>query len=184
MKTLLLDKLYKPIAFLPLKKMSRLVMTHKAEIIAEWPGMFLYKGINYPAIIRLDGPEAYIRKRPLVPRFNFNGIFRRDRYRCCYTGVALPKSQLTVDHILPKSRGGKSSWENCVTASLTVNANKGNRTPEEAGLKLLTKPIAPKDPLALIYANIPNPHPDWQSYFPGIINSVGEVSQELERIAS
>jgi 5-methylcytosine-specific restriction endonuclease McrA len=183
-KTLLLDKLYKPIAFLSLKKMTRLVMTNKAEVIVEWPNVPFYKGMNYPAIIRLDGPKAYIRKKPVIPRFNFKGIFRRDRFYCQYTGVVLHPSQLTVDHIIPKARGGKSTWENCVTASLTVNANKGNRTPEEAGLKLLAKPIAPKDPLALEYSVIPNPHPDWADYFPGVINGLGDISPELERIAS
>jgi 5-methylcytosine-specific restriction endonuclease McrA len=180
-KTLLLDKMYRPISFVGFQKMVRLVMTGKAEVIAEWDGVNIYKGMDYPATILL---KTYIRKRPLLPRFNFRGVFRRDMYRCQYTGVILPPSQLTVDHIIPKARGGKSVWDNCVTASLAVNAAKGNRTPEEAGLKLLRKPIAPSDSLALEYAVIPNPHPDWEMYFPGVRHEDVVTKEELEKIAS
>ena len=105
-------------------------------------------------------------------------------HNCQYTGVILPPSQLTVDHIIPKARGGKSVWDNCVTASLAVNAAKGNRTPEEAGLKLLRKPIAPSDSLALEYAVIPNPHPDWEMYFPGVRHEDVGTKEELDKIAS
>lgn len=181
MKTLLLDKMYRPISFVGFQKMVRLVMTGKAEVIAEWDGVNIYKGMDYPATILL---KTYIRKKPLLPRFNFRGVFRRDMYRCQYTGVILPPSQLTVDHIIPKARGGKSVWDNCVTASLAVNAAKGNRTPEEAGLKLLRKPIAPSDSLALEYAVIPNPHPDWEMYFPGVRHEDVGTKEELEKIAS
>lgn len=165
MKTLLLDKVYRPISFIEYKRMARLVMTGKADVVSQWSGIPFYKGINYPAIIIL---KRYVRKKPLLPRFNFRGVFRRDMYCCQYTGAVLPPSQLTVDHIIPKSKGGKSTWENCVTASLSVNAAKGNRTPEEAGLKLLRPAQAPPDSLALEYAVLKTVHPDWEGYFPGV----------------
>jgi 5-methylcytosine-specific restriction endonuclease McrA len=101
-KTLLLDKVYRPIAFLGFQKMVRLVMTEKADVIAEWTGVPMYKNMDYPAIIIL---KSYVRKKPIVPRFNFRGVFRRDCFKCCYTGMILPPSKLTVDHIIPKSRG-------------------------------------------------------------------------------
>lgn len=169
MKTLLLDKMYRPIAFIGFHRMVRLVMTEKADVISEWKGVSMYKNMDYPAIIIL---KNYIRKKPLVPRFNFRGVFRRDLYTCQYSGEVLSKSQLTIDHIIPKSRkGGESSWENCVTCSLKINAAKGDRTPEEAGLKLLSKPRAPADSLSLEYSVIINPHPDWEYYFPNIKNN-------------
>ncbi len=145
--------------------MIRLVMTEKADVISQWKGELLYEGMEYPSIIIL---KSYIRKKPLLPRFNFRGVFRRDFYTCQYTGRILPPSQLTVDHVIPKSRGGKSTWENCVTASLEVNAAKSNKTPEEAGLKLLCKPMAPPDSLGLEYAILQEIHPDWEIYFPGV----------------
>jgi hypothetical protein len=175
MKTLLLDRQYKPIAFVAFRRMIRLVMTGKADVISQWKGEPFYDGLDYPAIIIL---KSYVRKKPLQPRFNFRGVFRRDFYTCCYTGKILPPSQLTVDHILPKSRGGKSTWENCVTASLEVNAAKSNKTPEEAGLKLLNKPIAPNDSLGLEYAILQEIHPDWEIYFPGVIR------HEINKMAS
>jgi hypothetical protein len=183
-KTLLLNKMYRPIAFLSFKKMIRLVMKDKAEVLAEWKDIPLYKGMFYPATIRLHGDNAYVRRKPLVPRFNFKGVFRRDKYRCCYTGIILPPSQLTIDHVIPKAKNGKSSWENCVTCSRKINADKGNRTPEEAGLKLLSKPIIPGDSLSLEYSVISDPHPNWVDYFPGIINNSAEIKEELGEVAS
>jgi hypothetical protein len=180
-KTLLLDKMYRPIAFLPFKKMVRLVMTGKADVLSVWKGTFIYNNFEYPSIIIL---KTYIRKKPLIPRFNFRGIFRRDTFHCQYSGAILPSSQLTVDHIIPKARGGKSTWDNCVTASLAINAAKGNRTPEEAGLKLIRKPTAPIDSLALEYSVIQDPHPDWEVYFPGIKNEAAGIKEELSKIAS
>jgi 5-methylcytosine-specific restriction endonuclease McrA len=180
-KTLLLDKVYRPISFLGFHKMVRLVMTEKADVVAEWKGVLLYKDMNYPSIILL---KKYIRKKPLLPRFNFRGVFRRDLYKCQYSGVVLPPSKLTVDHVIPKARGGKSIWENCVTASLEINAAKGNRTPEEAGLKLLRKPVVPSDSLAMEYACIQDIHPEWEGYFPGIRNEMAGIREELDKIAS
>lgn len=146
-------------------------MTGKADVISQWDGVSFHKSLNYPAIIVL---KRYVRKKPLLPRFNFRGVFRRDHFTCQFTGKILPPSQLTVDHVIPKSRGGKSTWENCVTASLEVNAAKGNRTPEEAGLKLLRTPQAPSDSLALEYAIMNDVHPEWEGYFPGVERRVKE----------
>lgn len=166
MRTLLLDKHYKPISFVSYRRMARLVMTGKADVISQWEGDPFIDGVDFPAIIVL---KRYIRKKPLLPRFNFRGVFRRDYFTCQYTGEILPPSQLTVDHVIPKSRGGKSTWENCVTASLSVNAAKADRTPEEAGLTLLNKPTAPPDSLALEYAVMQEVHPDWETYFQGVV---------------
>jgi 5-methylcytosine-specific restriction endonuclease McrA len=171
MKTLLLDKVYRPISFISYRRTARLVLTGKATVISEWKGTPFYNGLNYPAIIVL---KKYVRKKPLLPRFNFRGVFRRDFYVCQYTGISLPPNQLTVDHIIPRSRGGKSTWENCVTASLAVNAAKADRTPEEAGLKLLRPATAPPDALALEYAVMQVVHPDWEPYFPDIVRRYAE----------
>lgn len=159
--------------------MARLVLTGKVNVISQWSGMPFYKDINYPAIIVL---KRYIRKKPLLPRFNFRGVFRRDAYICQYTGVTLPPAQLTVDHVLPRARGGKSTWENCVTASLAVNAAKGNRTPEEAGLVLLRPAHAPPDCLALEYAVMPEVHVDWEQYFPDTERRHGQSYAEYAAV--
>lgn len=74
-------------------------------------------------------------------------IFKRDGYTCCYTGKKLARSELSVDHILPKSRGGRDTWENLVTCDREVNCRKADKTPQEAGLKLKIKPTKPTNGL-------------------------------------
>lgn len=67
------------------------------------------------------------------------GILRRDNYTCAYCG----KTGRTIDHVLPRAQGGKSTWDNTVAACLKCNSEKGNRTPEQAGMKLSWKPFVP-----------------------------------------
>ena len=74
-------------------------------------------------------------------------IWKRDNYTCAYTGEKLTKETVSVDHIIPQSRGGKNTWENLITASKKINVFKDDRTPKEAGLKLLWKPEKPRNGL-------------------------------------
>jgi 5-methylcytosine-specific restriction endonuclease McrA len=77
-------------------------------------------------------------------KFCRKAIFERDGYRCQYTGRRLPPSELNIDHVIPRDRGGKTSWENVVTSSIECNSRKANRLPHEAGLHLIRKPSKPK----------------------------------------
>lgn len=83
-----------------------------------------------------------------IPKFkvklNMKNLWLRDGGRCQYTGEKVPLKHATKDHVLPASRGGRSTWENMVICSKEVNTTKGDRTPDEAGLKLLKKPREPK----------------------------------------
>ena len=82
---------------------------------------------------------------PVVkPKFNRQGILERDGYRCQYSNVVLPPERLTIDHVVPKDRGGKDVWENVVACETKINHRKGNRLNEEVGLKLIRKPFRPK----------------------------------------
>ena len=76
-------------------------------------------------------------------RFNRYNIFKRDRLQCQYCGDTLPKSELTIDHIIPKALGGKTVWENVVCACSKCNRKKGCKNLEEANMKLINKPIKP-----------------------------------------
>jgi Restriction endonuclease len=80
-------------------------------------------------------------------------LFQRDRNLCLYCGRQFPPRELTRDHILPVSRGGASLWENCVTACRSCNQRKDDRTPEEAGMKLLAVPYTPNLAEYLILSN-------------------------------
>ena len=70
-------------------------------------------------------------------------LFKRDHYRCQYCKKQPGTEELTIDHILPRSRGGETSWTNCVLSCIDCNARKANRTPDEAGMSFLKKPIKP-----------------------------------------
>lgn len=76
-------------------------------------------------------------------KFSRDNVWARDRGRCQYCGQQVPRNSYTYDHVIPKSRGGKTSWENIVTACSLCNARKSNRTPQEANMRLLSKPVKP-----------------------------------------
>lgn len=78
------------------------------------------------------------------PGFSLRAIRERDGHRCQYTGQLLAPGEGNIDHVIPKSRGGDTSWENCVLASRKINSRKGAKTPAEAGLKLVRSPQKPR----------------------------------------
>jgi 5-methylcytosine-specific restriction endonuclease McrA len=93
--------------------------------------------VRLPSVIRL----LEYRRIPVQTRsLSRKNILLRDRYTCQYCLDTLPSSELTLDHVIPRSRGGESTWENLVACCLACNNRKGNRTPEEAGLKLARSP--------------------------------------------
>ncbi len=105
--------------------------------------IFTVRGpIRMPTVVVLANFAKVPKKRP---KFCAKTIRERDGNRCQYTGKVLKPDEGSIDHVLPRSRGGQDVWENCVWASKDVNSRKGNRLPEEAGLKLLSVPRAPKE---------------------------------------
>ena len=99
--------------------------------------------------LRLRVPEVvalttYDRLPVLAVSFSRRNVFKRDRYACQYCGARPGSAELTIDHVVPRSHGGASSWENCVLACVTCNRHKANRTPEQAGLVLRKKPVRPR----------------------------------------
>jgi 5-methylcytosine-specific restriction endonuclease McrA len=98
--------------------------------------------IRVPAVIVAVNFAKVPKKRP---KLCAKAIRERDGNRCQYTGMLLKPDEGSLDHVLPRSRGGKDTWENLVWSSKDVNARKGNRLPQEAGLNLLSIPRAPKE---------------------------------------
>ena len=98
------------------------------------------------------------------PKLCAKSIRERDGNRCQYTGKLLRADEGSLDHVVPRSRGGPDSWENLVWADKEVNARKGNRLPHEAGLRLLTRPRAPKElPVTALIRNVPG-LADWNLF--------------------
>ena len=97
--------------------------------------------IAVPRIIRLLGYEKLPRQDV---KFNRRNIYARDGNKCQYCGKRMPTTELSLDHVVPKSQGGKSSWENIVCCCVKCNVKKGGRTPLQASMHLITKPVKPK----------------------------------------
>lgn len=119
--------------------------------------------IQVPRIIRLVRFERA--PRPSL-RFNRRNLFARDGHRCQYCGKTLPTNQLSLDHVIPRSRGGETSWENVVCSCLACNTRKGGRTPHEARMKLMSKPAMPRDnPLLAVKLGNPK-YESWRTFLP------------------
>lgn len=112
----------------------------KADIVETYTDRFI-NTINtkypLPSVIKLS---HYVRMPYRGVEISRKNIIKRDQGKCQYCGS---KSNLTVDHVHPKSRGGPDTWENLTTACVKCNNKKGNRTPKEAGMKLLSEPVKP-----------------------------------------
>jgi 5-methylcytosine-specific restriction endonuclease McrA len=116
---------------LMLKGVAQAEETNHAEVHST------HNAIQVPSVIRLLTYRHIPQQSRALSRKN---ILLRDRNTCQFCGRAFPASELTLDHVLPRSRGGRSSWENLVACCYTCNNRKGDRTPEEAGLKLARRP--------------------------------------------
>ena len=97
--------------------------------------------LQVPRVIRL---LTYDRLPRTKIKFNRRNIFARDGNRCQYCGKRFPTGELSLDHVMPRSRGGGTDWENIVCACVKCNVRKGGRTPAEAGMKLTKPPVKPK----------------------------------------
>lgn len=97
--------------------------------------------IAVPRIIRLLGYDRLPAQRVKLNRRN---LFARDRSQCQYCGKHFPTSELTLDHVTPRTQGGGDTWENLVCACVRCNARKGGRTPDQAHMKLIRRPVRPK----------------------------------------
>lgn len=117
--------------------------------------------IQVPRIVRLT---RYDKVPKSVVRFNRKNLFARDDFRCQYCGQSQPTSQLSLDHVVPKSLGGKTTWENIVCSCLGCNSRKGGRTPDQAGMKLLKRPIKPTSNPAMILPLDDPRYASWRTF--------------------
>lgn len=157
---LVLNKNWHPLNVVTSFSALKLVYTNVAASICietmtphnwrEWTQMNLndsYQSINTPqATIKIPKVILLLKtvELPLLtPKLTSNNIYIRDNFMCQYTGKKLSCKERSIDHIIPKSRGGKTTWSNCVLCHKDVNLKKGNKTPKEAGLVLINTPTIP-----------------------------------------
>lgn len=136
---LVLNYDYTPLNITSTRRGFILVDKGKAEIVKsdENPIIAGYNTYVRPLIIRLLN---YIKFNTRNIRVNRTRIYKRDNHECVYCGS---KKQLTLDHVIPKSRGGRNEWTNLVTCCFKCNLKKGNKTPEEAKMTMKEKPYVP-----------------------------------------
>ncbi len=166
---LVLNKLYMAIRVIPARRAFSLLVRDAAEVIAVDDGQYanydfcswmelselrrqfepdrhdwvrtVRMEIAVPRIIRLIGYDRLPDQRVKLNRRN---LFARDRNRCQYCGHFYPTNELSIDHVIPRSQGGPDTWENLVCACVRCNAKKGGRTPEQARMRLVAKPVRPR----------------------------------------
>lgn len=162
--SLLINNNYDPLRFITERDCFRLLALEKVEPLELWDQVIRHGDdgtIQHPSVIRL---VYLVRWIPKTIRFTRLQLLRRDQFVCQYCGKGMIKSELTVDHIIPTSLGGLNGWMNCVAACIKCNNSKSNRTPEQAGMKLLNQPFIPQRNLTNEMKTISIQHESWQDY--------------------
>ena len=136
---LVLNATYEPVNVTPARRAIVLVLKGVATTEEE-NGSFIHStrlAVRIPSVIRL----TEFRRIPYQTRaLSHKNILMRDRYTCQFCGRVFPAGELTLDHVIPRSRGGHTDWDNLVACCHSCNNRKGDRLPEEAGLKLMRPP--------------------------------------------
>jgi len=162
---LVLNQSYEPMNICRVRRAVVLLYQNKAEMLENGSGFIHSADAEFPvpSVIRL----ASMIKRPhrSVRKLTRLEVFKRDQYVCQYCGKE--SRPLTLDHIIPRYRGGEHTWENVVSACVPCNRRKAGRTPPEAGMRLIRQPSKPRDNgLFYIPARYPNTRAEWQKYLP------------------
>ena len=139
LKTLKLDAAWQPLDIISAEKGFSMVFAGRAKVVELYEQGPCVDEL-FPAVIVL---KRYINRRRRILSPSRENIYWRDQHNCQYCGQHFVRKFLTLDHILPKSRGGNRTWLNLVTACLNCNQRKGNRTPTEANMPLLRAPKVP-----------------------------------------
>jgi 5-methylcytosine-specific restriction endonuclease McrA len=143
-RTLVLNAAYEPIHLISWEKAMCLVFTAKAEVVAEYNHMVRSVSQIYrmPSVVRL---RKYVRsfRRTMNARCTRRNVLMRDSYSCQYCAVRCSPSNITIDHVVPRSRGGRTTWDNVVAACHPCNRRKADRTPQESGMELARLPRRP-----------------------------------------
>ncbi|MCD6303080.1 MAG: HNH endonuclease [Anaerolineae bacterium] len=160
---LVLNATYEPLNVISVRRAVVLLLKDKAEILEATEQRIRSSSLSLPApsVIRL---VYYVRiPRPMHIPLSRHTIMLRDGFTCQYCGRTPHRSQLTIDHVIPKVRGGGSTWDNLVCACKRCNQIKGARTPREAGMTLRTQPGEPRYLAMVMYDQTKRPQA-WYRY--------------------
>ncbi|MER2512626.1 MAG: HNH endonuclease [Nitrosomonas ureae] len=160
---LVLNATYEPLSVVSIKRAIVLLLKEKAELLEAAETTLRACGVAMPVPLVIRMVYCVRIPRAMTLPLSRRTVMARDQYTCQYCGATPLRVDLTLDHVLPRSRGGRSEWENMVVACRTCNQKKGNRTPREAGMRLARPPRRPRYiALALLGEN--NQREAWNKY--------------------
>ena len=159
-RVLVLNQNYEPMCVCSSRKAIIMLFLQKAEMVEHDHGWIhsVNDAMRLPSIVRLSKMVKVPKRRVILNRKN---VLKRDKFQCQYCGTLKPP--LTIDHVFPRNRGGRDTWENLVCACPECNSKKGNRTPEEVHMKLMRTPKKPGY-IFFIQQLVGNPDERWKPY--------------------
>ena len=165
-QTLLLNATYEPLKVVDWRKAMTLLCQGKVEVVSEYDREIRSVSVTFrlPSVIRLLRYITIARRMDDVP-FSRANIYARDGHQCQYCARKLPVGELTFDHVVPFSQGGRKDWENIVTACIPCNRRKGGRTPAQAGMQVIRQPCRPtRSPVVRITFGLRDAPASWRDY--------------------
>jgi 5-methylcytosine-specific restriction endonuclease McrA len=166
---LLLNASYEPLAVIPARRALSLLLRERVDAVTEEKVTLASPAhrLAIPSVLRL---RRYVRVPQRGVRWSRSGVMRRDGYCCIYCGIrageqrgnrVIHKDAFTIDHLIPRSRGGVNTWGNTACACPSCNQRKGDRTPHEAGMTLLWEPKTPRVDYLVAAGSVPTA---WKLY--------------------
>lgn len=177
--TLVLNRNWQPVHVTPVQRAATLLYDGRANVvdpetyqIFAWDDWIQVEpGESQPAVrstsVAILPPEIVVltsfdRLPRVTVAYSKRNVFKRDRFTCQYCGCQPGKDDLTIDHVVPRSRGGETNWHNCVLACLGCNKMKADKTPAQAGIRLSREPKRPMwQPL---YSSLSSARPSWKNF--------------------
>ena len=140
-RVLVIDAAFQPTSVVTLRRAVTKLFAGRADVVVySKDGAVIGRGMRRPAVIQLQSIVPRWKQRV---RFCRRSVFARDAFTCSYCGLGGVTEELTLDHVLPRSQGGVTTWENVTTACVDCNQRKANRTPDRAGMRLRRRPFKP-----------------------------------------
>ena len=181
METLVLSNAYEPVARVSWQRALTLLFARKVEVVEEyedWTVRSVTLELKVPSIVRFV--KKIFGRKPVV-RFSRENVFARDKGRCQYCLKAVSRAEATFDHVVPRSQGGHTRWENIVIACTPCNQKKGGRTPDQARMHLATWPSRPKrlpDVLRLTFSMNKDMPESWKYWLRSVSYWNGELDSD------
>ncbi len=159
-KVLVLNTTYEPLNVCSLRRALVLMLKDKAEVVEDSQTVLRSERFTFavPHVIRLRSYAAV--PRAAARRISRRAVFARDEFRCQYCGA---QKRLTVDHVVPRSKGGGDGWDNVVTSCAPCNLRKGDRLLPVEGFRLARKP-RPPEPFSFVFTEVEHIHDSWRPY--------------------